>query len=373
MFRTAETMIFASFSVCALFVFLATFFGFDASIGAFLAGSVIASVREFQKIEKTILPFGLFFSSFFFLSMGMLVDPGLLYSGIILIIALFVANAVAKFFSVGFGMYFLGSNIRSSIFSAISMLTVGEFSLLIAKKAQPFVSFDITGIASVLVFISALAAAILMAKLPEVTLQTASLVPMNVRNSSKRISKHLNNVVMEFEPRGSFFRLFKSEMRSIVLYVLMLVMVNGLLLMFERILEVFGIVSFDIMPYSLIRLLVHVVVSIGFLAKIVRSFGSILNGVARAFKKFDKKHFESNKRMENNAVIILLLLGISAMLPFIFSLMQLPKFFDYFAMVPLVLCIIFIWDILATAHRAIKSRLRERYHYCHSGKRYFLF
>ena len=67
-----ETLIFVSFTLCMVMSFVADFFGLSAAIGAFLAGSIIASLPNSRSIEKTIRPLLLTFSAFFFLSLGML-------------------------------------------------------------------------------------------------------------------------------------------------------------------------------------------------------------------------------------------------------------------------------------------------------------
>ena len=70
-----EVTIFASFTLCLAMAMLAQLFGLSPAIGAFLAGSIVASVPHSRSIEKSIRPLLLMFASLFFLSLGMSIDP----------------------------------------------------------------------------------------------------------------------------------------------------------------------------------------------------------------------------------------------------------------------------------------------------------
>ncbi|NYZ77681.1 cation:proton antiporter [Candidatus Micrarchaeota archaeon] len=358
-FKTVELLLFASLSVCALFVFLATFFGFDASIGAFLAGSLMASLRQFKSIEKTMLPFGLFFSSFFFLSMGMVVNPASLYSNFPLILALFAVNVIAKFLSTGIGTHLLGSNLRASVFSGISMLTVGEFSLLIARKAQGVAGFDILGAVSVAVFLSALLSGLLMKQIAPINAWVVSSTPAGMRSNGRRFSRYIDAVLAEFEPKGNVFRLFTKERRTIIWYGILLLLINGVLFLGWQALEAAGIVSSADASMVLARIALHAILSAGVLAKMLGSFDRILNGVVDTFRNVHGATPQLDRRLTYDGVTVLLLLELAVVLPFAFSFLMLPSFFGYLAAVPLAFAAVFSWDLVSTACRVLASRRKR--------------
>jgi len=354
--KTTETIIFASLSICALFVFLATYFGFDASIGAFLAGSIVESLREFKSIEKSMLPFGLFFSSFFFLSMGMLVNPASIYANFALILVLFIINSIVKFVSVGAGVYLLGSNLRASIFSGISMLTVGEFSLLIAKKAPVIAGLDVIGVVSASVFLSALLSGVLMKEVTTISMRATFSIPTNIRSTGRRLSRYLGAVLTEFEPDGSVFKLFIKERTMVLYYSIILLLINCSLFLFCQMLENIGLVSFDDMPALIGRIALHAIFSAGILIKLLGSLDKILTSVADTFRRVHSISSELNKKAIYDGVAVLVFLEIAVILPFVFSFMQLPEFFGYLAIAPLVFSMVFLWDFLSTIRKMIGSR-----------------
>lgn len=361
-FNAVETMIFASLSVCALFVFLATYVGFDATIGAFLAGSLMASLKEFKSIEKTMLPFGLFFSSFFFFSMGMVVNPASILSNFWLILALFAVNVAAKFISIGLGTNLLGSNLRSSVFAGISMLTVGEFSLLIAKKTQLMVGFDVIGAVSASVFLTALASGLLIKQVAPINTWFVKSTPAKFRCNSRRLSRYVDAVLVEFEPNGSVFNLFAGETKKLMWYGIILLLLNGLLFLLGSAMSSAGTNLVGETNFLITRMALHLVLSLGILSKMFIAFDKILNGIVDTFRSVHGTTPGLDKRLVYDAVAVLFLLEIAVLIPFLFSFMQLPAFFGYTAAVPLAFGMIFVWDLLSTASKIIRG-MRKVSHY----------
>jgi hypothetical protein len=132
--------------------------GISPSAGAFLAGSIIAAVKDSKVFEKAVLPHNLMFSSLFFIAIGTLIDFRAIKENILLILFLLVVLIIARFIAVGMSTY-LFANMRKAqpIFSSIAMLSVGEFSLLIAKESRMFnVTVDLVSITAILIFLSSI-------------------------------------------------------------------------------------------------------------------------------------------------------------------------------------------------------------------------
>ncbi|MCX6768682.1 MAG: cation:proton antiporter, partial [Candidatus Micrarchaeota archaeon] len=70
-----ESILYASLALCFILSFGAEAVGLAAAIGAFLAGNVMASLRGQEEVYATLKPFTSIFSSFFFLSVGMSLNP----------------------------------------------------------------------------------------------------------------------------------------------------------------------------------------------------------------------------------------------------------------------------------------------------------
>lgn len=362
-FKTEEVLVFASLSICILFSLLSSAIGLEASIGAFLAGSLMASLKEFKRIEKTILPFGLFFSAFFFLSIGMFVNFGTLWQNLPIIVLLVITSMLAKFAIISVTTYLLGFTSRSSVFSGLTMLTVGEFSLLIAMKAQPLMSFDILGTISASVFITAVLSAAFMRKETQLDSWITDLVPLKLRTSGRRISRYINSVVIEFEPTGTFFRESMGEMKSIAINGSMLVVLNTLFFVVEEQMQTLGIFSFEEGILFWIKILFHIIISAGLAIALLRSIDRIITAFMAAFRKVDSKHITLERRVILDSVNVMALLALSTAVPVLIAILKLPSFFGAISVITVILAALYTWDGVKCAHEIVKSISKKRKSY----------
>ena len=73
-----ETLLIVSLGLCFLMVVFATAVGFSSALGAFVMGSILAETIEAEKIERLVKPVKDLFAAIFFVSVGMMVDPGMI-------------------------------------------------------------------------------------------------------------------------------------------------------------------------------------------------------------------------------------------------------------------------------------------------------
>src|SRR3989338_7322180 len=157
-----SVLAFLSLGIGALFSYFAFYLGLTPSAGAFLAGSLIASLPNAKDYGRAIHPYAMIFTSIFFISMGTLVDFRAVESNIALISALIVTILISMLIAIGF-LTFLLSNFKNEqpFFSSIAMMSIGEFSLLVAKESQKFaVGIDLVTITAAIIFITAILMAI---------------------------------------------------------------------------------------------------------------------------------------------------------------------------------------------------------------------
>jgi CPA2 family monovalent cation:H+ antiporter-2 len=107
--------------------------GLSLSLGAFLAGLVISESEYSDEAVGHVLPFQAIFTSFFFVSMGMLLDLGFFLQQPLMILALTAAILLIKFLLAGFSAQVVGMPLRSAILAGIGLAQVGEFSFVIAQ------------------------------------------------------------------------------------------------------------------------------------------------------------------------------------------------------------------------------------------------
>jgi CPA2 family monovalent cation:H+ antiporter-2 len=110
--------------------FFAEFVGFSYSLGAFLAGMMLAETKYRYKIESDLIPFRDILLGLFFITIGMQIDWHIIieYWSIILLIILTVVIIKAII------IYFIISSMsqkRTAIKSALALFEVGEFALVI--------------------------------------------------------------------------------------------------------------------------------------------------------------------------------------------------------------------------------------------------
>lgn len=131
-----ELLILGTVSLVLVIGYLSESIGLSFSVGAFLAGSTIAGSAESRKIEEKIRPFNSLFASFFFFSIGLLVNVGAVLSNIPLLVLFILVGIAVRFFSSGISSYFAGFAGRNSCFCAAAFLPMSELSLLIMSQGM---------------------------------------------------------------------------------------------------------------------------------------------------------------------------------------------------------------------------------------------
>jgi len=114
---------------------LVSFFGVSASIGAFLAGIVLAESVEKYAVFAEIRPLRDLFVAIFFVSLGLLITPSFLAENIGVILAIFLAVLVIKFvvnLVVSLGLSYHG---KAATYIAVGLSQIGEFSFIIYSQA----------------------------------------------------------------------------------------------------------------------------------------------------------------------------------------------------------------------------------------------
>jgi Kef-type K+ transport system membrane component KefB len=157
-YSTEETTTFMAIGICGLFVYLAITLKLSPTVGAFLAGNIVASIPQAKLFEKAIHPFLLTFTSLFFFSMGAVVRFSSIISNIFPIIFLFLLLIVSVIIMMAIGTYlFANYDGRSAFFSGISMASIGEFSLLIANQSTNLpIGLDLVSVTAALILLSAI-------------------------------------------------------------------------------------------------------------------------------------------------------------------------------------------------------------------------
>lgn len=131
-FKSDEMLLVATVGLCFGVCLLAVKLGYSVALGAFLIGAIIAEARQIHKVELLTHPVRDLFSAVFFVSIGLLIDPRLLwkYAGPISIISLVVI--VGKVLTCTFGTLISGHDSKNSLKVGMGLAQIGEFSFIIA-------------------------------------------------------------------------------------------------------------------------------------------------------------------------------------------------------------------------------------------------
>lgn len=114
---------------------LAHYMGFTYSLGAFVAGMIIAETKYHHKVESDIAPFKDILLGTFFVVVGMKIDLLVLVENFTIIIGVFVAVLILKTILI-YSMLRLTSRHRRSLKTALALSQVGEFSFVIFALAS---------------------------------------------------------------------------------------------------------------------------------------------------------------------------------------------------------------------------------------------
>lgn len=109
-------------------------FGLSLALGAFVAGLVVSDSDLSHQVAAEVIPFRDLFAVLFFVSVGMLVDPGALVADAGLVAVLVVLAVAGKGLLTAALGRALGLPSRSAVLLGATMAQVGEFSFILAEN-----------------------------------------------------------------------------------------------------------------------------------------------------------------------------------------------------------------------------------------------
>jgi monovalent cation:H+ antiporter-2, CPA2 family len=114
----------------------AFFFGASMALGAFLAGMVVGQTPVGAQAAADALPLRDAFAVLFFVSVGMLFDPGFLLREPLLVLAALVVVLVGKPLLALTVVAALGYSVRTGLVVALGLAQIGEFSFILGDVAR---------------------------------------------------------------------------------------------------------------------------------------------------------------------------------------------------------------------------------------------
>jgi CPA2 family monovalent cation:H+ antiporter-2 len=106
--------------------------GYNAALGAFIIGAIIAEAGALHRIERLIAPVRDMFCAIFFVAVGLMLDPLMLLDYAGPVAAATLAVIIGKSLARTAGSFAAGQDARTSLRIGMSLAQIGEFSFIIA-------------------------------------------------------------------------------------------------------------------------------------------------------------------------------------------------------------------------------------------------
>lgn len=110
--------------------------GYSLALGGFVAGAILADSAHIIKISRLVEPIRDLFSAVFFVSVGLLLNPFLLWHYLVPTMWIIGAVLIGKLIASFLGLILSGRDIKLAGKVGLSMAQIGEFSFIIAALGQ---------------------------------------------------------------------------------------------------------------------------------------------------------------------------------------------------------------------------------------------
>lgn len=128
-----ELFLLTTITICFAVAFLTSQAGLSLALGAFMAGLIISESEYSHQATSIILPFRELFISFFFISVGMLLDLSFFFSHIWVILLLVLAVLVVKSSVAALAVAVLKYPPRTVLITGLALFQIGEFAFILSK------------------------------------------------------------------------------------------------------------------------------------------------------------------------------------------------------------------------------------------------
>lgn len=131
--RSKELFLLATLTICFAVAFLTSEAGLSLALGAFLAGLIVSESEYSHQATSFVLPFRALFTSFFFISVGMMLDLHFLFSNFAIIVIITAGVFVLKGTIATLSVLLLKYPVRTALLTGLALFQVGEFAFILSK------------------------------------------------------------------------------------------------------------------------------------------------------------------------------------------------------------------------------------------------
>jgi CPA2 family monovalent cation:H+ antiporter-2 len=131
--KSKELFLITTIAICFAVAFLTSEAGLSLALGAFLAGLIISESEYSHQATSIMLPLRELFTSFFFISVGMLLDLQFFGSNIGTILLIVLAVFLLKSIIAALAVAVLRYPPRVFLLTGLALFQVGEFAFILSK------------------------------------------------------------------------------------------------------------------------------------------------------------------------------------------------------------------------------------------------
>jgi CPA2 family monovalent cation:H+ antiporter-2 len=131
--KSRELFLLSILVICLLVAWITSSIGLSLALGAFLAGLIISESEYSNQAISNIIPFKEIFESFFFVSIGMLLDVSFFLDNLVIIFLITAGVISLKFLISSVAAFILKLPLRTVILVGLALAQVGEFSFILSK------------------------------------------------------------------------------------------------------------------------------------------------------------------------------------------------------------------------------------------------
>lgn len=134
--NSRELLVVAAVTLALGTAYATSFFGISPALGAFLAGVVISETQENHAVFAETRPLRDLFLALFFVTLGFLTIPSVIYSNLLLILGLSAAILLAKALIIFLVLMILKYRGRTLVAVSLGLSQIGEFAFIIFLASQ---------------------------------------------------------------------------------------------------------------------------------------------------------------------------------------------------------------------------------------------
>ncbi|MEZ5008985.1 MAG: monovalent cation:proton antiporter-2 (CPA2) family protein [Chitinophagales bacterium] len=131
--KSKELFLLTTITLCFAVAFLTSEAGLSLALGAFLAGLIISESEYSHQATSSILPFRELFTSFFFISVGMLLDIQFFIENAAIVMLLVLIVLIVKGSITAIAIAVLKYPLRTVLLTGLAIFQIGEFAFILSK------------------------------------------------------------------------------------------------------------------------------------------------------------------------------------------------------------------------------------------------